>query len=123
MPLYDHFHGMIAETRSYENFHNRWSVAIADDLNERLPKRFLASTPQHYGSFSADVAEVELLTSSAKEPVNGTDGNNDNSGGLAVAVEQATYAHQQLCSQCRFLSPKNSVWKFGIHSVRAAFSR
>jgi hypothetical protein len=89
MPLYDHFHGPLAR-RAWESFHARWSVSIADDLNRRLPKRFLAEAPMSLGSsVSADVAEYE-------DPRNGhpagleTNGTPGNGGGIALATE--TYA-------------------------------
>lgn len=93
MPLYDHFHRPISEIHEWESFHNRWSVAIADDLNRRLPKRFLASAPQHLGPFvSAGVAELELIQPDAGEPRNGTPGAEvDDGGGVALAVEKIVY--------------------------------
>lgn len=58
MPLYDHFHGPVARTQEWETFHTRWGVAIADDLNRRLPKQFLASGPMHHGVAVATGVEV-----------------------------------------------------------------
>lgn len=87
MPLYDHFHGRIAETQDWETFHTRWGVAIADDLNRRLPKRFLASGPMHLGPYAAaDVVEREWLP-------NGATGHGEPAGnGVAVAPEIEVYA-------------------------------
>jgi hypothetical protein len=93
MPLYDHFHRPLSDIHEWESFHNRWSVAIADDLNRRLPKRFLASAPQHLGPFvSADVAEKELLSPDAGETRNGTPVRATDDGGIAVAIEKAIYS-------------------------------
>ena len=49
MPLYDHFHGTLA-TRPWESLNGRWACAIADDLNRRLPKEFVADSPMHLGT-------------------------------------------------------------------------
>jgi hypothetical protein len=93
MPLHDHFHRPLAEIHDWESFHSQWGSCIAADLNHRLPKRFLASAPQHLGPFvSADVAERELLTTDADEPLNGTPGKSTENGGVAVAIEKAVYS-------------------------------
>jgi hypothetical protein len=62
-------------------------------LNRRLPKRFLASAPQHLGPFvSADVAEREMLHEDSGESQNGTpEGLTSDNGGLAVALEKIVY--------------------------------
>lgn len=92
MPLYDHFHEPIAKAHEWETFHTRWSVALADDLNQRLPKRFIASAPVHSGPYvSADVAEREWLAASSEtsirhEPANG------NGVALAMVPEVEVYA-------------------------------
>ncbi|MDB5309923.1 MAG: hypothetical protein JWO38_4125 [Gemmataceae bacterium] len=88
MPLYDHFHGLLAATHHLESFHTRWGVAMADDLNRRLPKRFLAEAPMHLGSaVAADVAETDQLI--AGEFVNGSAGHGplEDGGGVALATE------------------------------------
>src|SRR5580698_8315720 len=84
MPLYDHFHGRIA-ARPWESFHGRWAYAIADDLNRRLPKQFVADAPMHLGAaVAADVAECERLEEYGR--FDGEHSNNGN-GGVAVATE------------------------------------
>ena len=88
MPLYDHFHGPLAATHHWESFHTRWGVAMADDLNRRLPKRFLAESPMHLGpAVAADVAETDRLVVDGF--VNGSTGHDqlDDGGGLALATE------------------------------------
>ena len=86
MPLFDHFHGPIPRQR-WQSFHARWAGAIADDLNRRLPKRFVADAPMHLGrEVSADVVEYERPNG------NGHDATNGNNGGTAVAVMTETYA-------------------------------
>ncbi len=91
MPLYDHFHGPVARTQEWETFHTRWGVAIADDLNRRLPKQFLASGPMHLGPYvEADVVEREWLSDSnggAEHRGEPTGGN-----GVAVATGVEVYA-------------------------------
>lgn len=91
MPLYDHFHGPFA-WRPWESFHSRWCVAICDDLNRRLPKRFVADAPIHLGSaISADVAEYEKRN--GHEHANGLPGNGPGeNGGVAIAAEAVAYA-------------------------------
>ena len=61
MPLLDHFHSPVLDTHTWEGFHARWAVALADDFNRRLPERFLAEPLVHTGTrIAADVAEWEL---------------------------------------------------------------
>jgi hypothetical protein len=89
MPLFDHFHGPVAKEHEWETFHTRWSVALADDLNRRLPKRFLAAAQLHLGpQVSADVVERERL------PGNGSPRGSEPSvgNGVAVATEVEVYA-------------------------------
>src|ERR1700742_335747 len=89
MPLFDHFHGLIAKTHEWETFHTRWGVAIADDLNRRLPKRFIASAPMRLGPYvAADVVEREWISESG-----GANGSESALGnGVAVATEVDVYA-------------------------------
>jgi Protein of unknown function (DUF4058) len=90
MPLLDHFHSPLSR-RPWESLHGRWAFAIADDLNRRLPRQYVADAPMHLGSgVSADVAEYESLAGNGHE--NGVLGNGsaENGGGVAVATE--TYA-------------------------------
>ena len=64
MPLLDHFHPPVALASAWESFRARWAVTIADDLNERLPPRFIAEAPIRLGTgAAADVAEFEWPTS------------------------------------------------------------
>ncbi|MBP3957237.1 DUF4058 family protein [Gemmata sp. G18] len=89
MPLLDHFHGPIAKAHEWETFHTRWGVALADDLNRRLPRRFLASAPMRLGpSVAADVAEREWLSESHE-----THGGESATGnGVALVTEVEVYA-------------------------------
>ncbi len=92
MPLYDHFHRPLSDIHEWESFHSQWGSCIAADLNRRLPKRFLASAPQHLGPFvSADVAEKELLSLDAGETRNDIPGRSTDDAGIAVAIEKAIY--------------------------------
>ena len=89
MPLFDHFHGTLAKTHEWEAFCTRWGVSIADDLNRRLPKRFLASAPMRLGpQVAADVAEREWLTAPEGER-NGSE--RHGASAVAVATEVETY--------------------------------
>jgi hypothetical protein len=92
MPLYDHFHRPLSDIHEWESFHNFWSVALSDDLNRRLPKRFLSSS-HHLGPFvSAGVAKRELLRSDAYEGRPDTPEMPSDDGGVAVATEKAIYS-------------------------------
>jgi hypothetical protein len=62
MPLRDHFHPPLHPQRAWESFHSRFVNSIADQLNERLPRRFIAEVEAHLGSrVEADVVEWERL--------------------------------------------------------------
>lgn len=91
MPLLDHFHGPFA-WRPWQSFHARWSISIADDLNRRLPRQFVADAPMRLGSaVEADVVEYEQREDLA--PTNGTPGIGlAGTGGVAVATEPQTQA-------------------------------
>ena len=91
MPLYDHFHRPLSETHQWVSFHGRWATSIADDLNNRLPKRFLAEAPFNLGKFaSADVAEVDRARVGGNGPANGLS-LSGSGGGVGVAVEPVLY--------------------------------
>jgi len=93
MPLFDHFHGAIDKKHQWVSFHSRWATAIADDLNRRLPKRFLAEGPYGLGKFaSADVAEIDQESDHGASGSNGAPLSGNESGGLAVATEPVLYA-------------------------------
>lgn len=79
MPLFDHFRGTLG-WRSWESLYGRWSGAIADDLNRRLPKRLVADAPVYLGSrLAADVVEPA---------------GRDVEAGVALAAEVETYEPQ-----------------------------
>lgn len=61
MPLLDHFHPPLSETRHWESFHARWASAIADALNESLlPAGYYAEEQVHVGGrVEIDVATFE----------------------------------------------------------------
>jgi hypothetical protein len=88
MPLFDHFHRPLSETHQWVSVHSRWATAIADDLNRRLPRRFLAEAPFTLGSYAAsDVVEVDQAPGGG----NGVPLTPE-AGGVAVAAEPITYA-------------------------------
>jgi hypothetical protein len=90
MPLLDHFHRPLSETHQWMSFHSRWATSIADDLNRRLPRRFLAEAPFSLGAFaSADVAEVDQAPRDGNGPAKGLAPSNG--GGVGVAVEPVLY--------------------------------
>lgn len=91
MPLYDHFHTPLSDMHQWISFHGRWATSIADDLNRRLPRRFLAEAPFNLGTFaSADVAEVDQSPRESNGPVKGLPLPAD-MGGVGVAAEPVTY--------------------------------
>jgi hypothetical protein len=94
MPLFDHFHRPLSAIQVWESFHTQWGSCIAADLNRRLPRRFVASSPTHLGPFAAaDVGERELFLETGSEPLNGTPASSSNDeGGVAVAVEPVVYS-------------------------------
>jgi hypothetical protein len=61
MPLLDHFHPPLSDTRHWESFHARWASAIADALNEDLlPEGYYAEEQVHVGGrVEIDVATFE----------------------------------------------------------------
>jgi Protein of unknown function (DUF4058) len=84
MPLRDHFRPPVSNRHHWPAIHARGATAISDDLNRRLPDRFVAEAPYHLGTFvSADVAEYER-----DEAVANFEGSGN--GGIATAVQ--TYA-------------------------------
>lgn len=85
MPLLDHFHGPVAR-KLWEPFHARWAVAIADDLNRRLPRQFVAGAPIHLGA----AVESDVVEYVERNGHGGANGVAD--GGVAVAVQPALYA-------------------------------
>jgi hypothetical protein len=89
MPMHDHFRPPVYGQSACESFHAGWAVSIRNDLNRRLPARFLAEVRIHLGTGAeADVAEFEKagLTQSAN-------GSHENGGGgVATAVASVTYA-------------------------------
>lgn len=80
MPLLDHFHPpLLHRPPTWESFHSFWAVAIAEHLNQLLPRRYIASVTTHLGSeVEADVAEFESPFEPEDEPQNGP------AGGVAV---------------------------------------
>ena len=81
MPLRDHFRPPLADRRSWDGFHGRWSAMIVIDLNRMLPDRDVAEPQVHLGlAIEIDVAtyeEVDIDPSSA--------GGRNNGGAVATA--------------------------------------
>ena len=61
MPLLDHFHPPLSQSRFWESFHAAWSVAIMERLNgEVLPRGYFAQAQVHVGGrVEVDVATFE----------------------------------------------------------------
>jgi hypothetical protein len=81
MPLRDPFHPPLFPKRARESFHAYLSVSVADWLNQRLPRHFIAEVQTRPGSHvEADVIEWEYLDETeGEEPVGYGPG-----GGVAV---------------------------------------
>lgn len=79
MPLLDHFHPPLYPARRWESFHAQWCTAIADSLNEDLPKDYFAEVQVHIGSrVEVDIATMQDDRSSAHEQ------SDDRGGGVAT---------------------------------------
>lgn len=62
MPLLDHFHQPIDPRVGWKSFHHRWANAIADHLDQLLPRQFFARVEVHLGNeVATDVTEEELI--------------------------------------------------------------
>lgn len=74
MPLLDHFHPPLSDTRHWESFHARWAAAIADELNEKLlPAGYYAEEQVHVGGrVEIDVATFERERARNSEGPGGT---------------------------------------------------
>lgn len=81
MPLLDHFHPPLKDEISWESFHSRWASALADGLNEVLPKNYRAEEHTHSGTrVEIDVATMEKDVTLPLQPTSTNGG-----GGVAVA--------------------------------------
>jgi hypothetical protein len=77
VPLLDHFHEPVDPRADWQLFHNRWANAVADSLDQILPRRYFARVQVNLGRhIEADVAEFE---SPQDAETNGS-----SSGGVAV---------------------------------------
>lgn len=63
MPLLDHFHPPLTDTRQWHSFHQAWCVQIAFALNQSLPDSFHADPFVQYG-IEVDVGTFELKVQS-----------------------------------------------------------
>jgi hypothetical protein len=61
MPLLDHFHPPLSETRKWEGFHSQWASSLAAQLNAGLlPPRHFAEPQVSHGRIEVDVATDRL---------------------------------------------------------------
>ena len=61
MPLLDHFHPPLSETRKWEGFHSHWTSSLAAQLNAGLlPPRHFAEPQVTHGRIEVDVATDRL---------------------------------------------------------------
>ena len=57
MPLLDHFHPPLSETRKWEGFHSHWTSSLAAQLNAGLlPPHHFAEPQVSHGRIEVDVA-------------------------------------------------------------------
>jgi hypothetical protein len=69
MPLLDHFHPPLSETRKWEGFHSHWTSSLAAQLNAGLlPPRHFAEPQVSHGRIEVDVA-TDRLPGNCVEPV------------------------------------------------------
>jgi hypothetical protein len=82
MPLRDHFHGPLADRRSWTSIHGLWPAMIVIELNRKMPAPFVAEPGAQFGtSIEIDVATFEEEEESVPSVFPG--GGN---GGTAVAT-------------------------------------
>jgi len=61
MPLLDHFHPPLSETRKWEGFHSQWTSSLAAQLNAGLlPPRHFAEPQVSHGRIEVDIATERL---------------------------------------------------------------
>src|SRR3954447_11136903 len=61
MPLLDHFHAPLSETRKWEGFHSQWTSSLAAQLNGGLlPPHHFAEPQVSHGRIEVDVATDRL---------------------------------------------------------------
>src|SRR5436305_14634524 len=61
MPLLDHFHPPLSETRKWEGFHSHWTSSLAAQLNAGLlPPHHFAEPQVSHGRIEVDVATDRL---------------------------------------------------------------
>jgi hypothetical protein len=61
MPLLDHFHPPLSETRKWEGFHSQWASSLAAQLNSGLlPPHHFAEPQVSHGRIEVDVATDRL---------------------------------------------------------------
>jgi hypothetical protein len=84
MPLLDHFHPPLSESRHWESFLASWACAIMAALNQEvLPPGYFAETQVHFGSrVEIDVAPVQRADPAGTSPA-------DN-GGITIQAYPAT---------------------------------
>jgi hypothetical protein len=60
MPLRDHFHPPLDKYTSWEGFHGGWPMVIVQQLDDKLPARFVAEPRVHLGSqIEVDIGALE----------------------------------------------------------------
>jgi hypothetical protein len=80
MPLLDHFHPPLSETRKWEGFHSQWASSLAAQLNAGLlPPRHFADPQVTHGRVEGDVATDRLTGNGAASTLASTA-----SGGVAT---------------------------------------
>src|SRR5437660_12503290 len=83
MPLLDHFHPPLSETRKWEGFHSHWTSSLAAQLNAGLlPPRHFAEPQVSHGRIEVDVATDRLRG-------NGTRAGQPSAGGVATLAAPA----------------------------------
>ena len=59
MPLRDHFHSPVNDHHSWDGFHGAWPAMVVMQLDQHLPRNYLAVPTVHLGSLEVDVGTLD----------------------------------------------------------------
>jgi hypothetical protein len=86
MPLRDHFHPPLSESRPWDGVHGQWPAMIVLDLFRRMPASYTASPRVHLGAeFEIDIAAFD-----EQDPLKSRSVNDSGGGAAATAVWAAS---------------------------------
>ena len=82
MPLRDHFHAPLDDSRSWDELHGAWPTVIVMALNRNLPSRYVAAPRVHLGPH----AEIDVTAYESDTPDSADARTGAADGGVATAV-------------------------------------